>query len=416
MKKVLIISYDFPPVNNVASRRYGDMVSYMPNYDWEPYILTTNNSGDLKVEIPETNIIRIGKHHQQGLIVEGPGVHWLPKFMAFWYVIYKRLNLNFRSADRFIFSLPLQVIKKLDYFKKINPDIILATYGPATSLWIGNLLSRRMKKPWVADFRDPGSLTNYSALSFIDKCVDRFLISSASGIITVSPTLAYFLADFYNKKAMVVFNGYKDTIILNTSEKNRSNKKPQKIIYYAGRFNSHQIESVKLLIDWLSKCGRDDIVFRIRSLGPEEINREIYEYTKSLNISGMVNILRPAEDKLIQQESREADILAVFVDHERYAPITAGTITGKLLKLLPLGIPVLVIGRKDSDIGDILNETQSGYLVTNFLQLDIFMNRVICETLKMRPLADKIKDFSSNNQCKRLCSFLDRLIAKKIAR
>jgi len=412
MKRVLIISYDFPPVNNIAARRYGEMVSYMTDYGWEPFVLTTKSSGDLDIAIPKENIIRIGQHHQQGLIVESPGAEGLPKFLKFGYYLYKKLNLNFKSIDRFLFTLPMPILKELEIIKKVNPDIILASFGPATSLWLGNLLSRKLKKPWVADFRDSSSLTNYSALGVLDKCVDKLLLNSASGITTVSPTLAYLLADFYNKKAMVVFNGFNEKNTFNGNCRNKSAKNAKKIIYYAGRFNLQQLNSVKLLIDWLAKCGRNDIVFTIRSLGTKEMDTMISNYAKDLKVCGMVDILEPAEDKIIQKETEEADILTVFVDYEEDVPAAVGTITGKFLKLLPLGTPVLVIGRKDSDIGRILHETGTGYLVSNAAQLAIFMRRALCGSLTLRPVWEEIKKYSSKNQCKRLCYFLEKIITK----
>lgn len=412
MKRVLIISYDFPPVNNIAARRYGDMACYMIKYGWEPFVLTTNNSGDLPIDISEGNIIRIGKHHQNGLVVENPGAEGFPKFLRFAYLLYKKLKLNFKSMDRFIFSLSAHIFKELDRIREIDPDIILTSYGPATSLWLGNLLSRKLRKPWIADFRDACSLTNYSALRMLDQCVDKLLLNSSSGITTVSPTLAYLLADYYNKKAMVVFNGFNEKKISIGKFYNKSIKNDKKIIYYAGRFNLQQLNSVKLLIDWLSSCGRQDIVFNIRSLGTKEMNAMISGYAKDSNISKLVNILDPAEDEVIQKESEDADILTVFVDYEENSPAAVGTITGKLLKLLPLRAPVLVIGRKDSDVGKILNETATGYLVSNAAQLDIFMKRVFSGTLTLGPKWDEIKKYSSQNQCKRLCYFLDKIVTK----
>jgi hypothetical protein len=399
-------------VNNIAARRYGEMACYMAKYGWEPFVLTTKNSGDLNIEIPEANIIRIGGHHQKGLIVESPGAEGLPRFLRFVYLLYKKLNLNFKSMDRFIFSLPGSVFKELDRIKKIEPDVILASYGPATSLWLGNLLSWQIKKPWVADFRDSSSLTNYSVLGVLDKCVDRILLNSSSGIVTVSPSLAYLLSGFYNKRAMVVFNGFKEKGALNDNSRNKPVKNGEKVIYYAGRFNLQQLNSVRLLINWLSKCGRNDIVFNIRSLGTRELNILISNYAKELGVSRMINILEPAEDKIIQRESEEADILTVFVDYDEHSPAAAGTITGKLLKLLPLGAPVLVIGRKDSDVGKILNETRTGYLVSNAAQLDIFMERALGGSLTLRPVWDEIRKYSSQNQCGRLCFFLDKIVAK----
>lgn len=410
MKKVLIISYNFPPLNNAAARRYGEMVSYMAKFGWEPFVLTTKNSGDLSVEISEKNIIRVGKHYQKGLSVDAPGVEGYPVFLRPGYLLYKKLNFGFQSIDKFLFSLTIPVLKKTDHIRKINPDIILASYGPATPLWLGNLLSRIIKKPWIADFRDPCSLSNYSASAVFDKFIDRLLVSSASGIITVSPSLAYILGNFYGKKTEVIFNGYKAEFPPDRI-KNKLTKDGKKVIYHAGSFWPCRMDSIKLLIKWLANCGRDDVELIIRSLGPKDLDAEISKYANDLNISNLVSILEPAADETVKQEATNADILTVFVDFKEDTSTGAGNITGKFLKLLPLGIPILVIGRKDSDVGKILNETQAGFMVSDMEQLNTVIEKMLAGTGMPRFVKDEIQKYSSENQCKNFCYFLDQMIA-----
>lgn len=412
MRKILIISYNFPPVNNIGARRYGEMVSYMLKFGWEPFVLTTRNNGDLPVEIPEEHIIRVGEHYQKGLSSEAPGVKGYPKFLRPAYILYKKLNLNFQSLDKFLFNLTKFTLRKAGNIKKINPDIILASYGPATPLWLGNLLSRIIKKPWIADFRDPCSLSNYSASAIFDRYIDRLLVSSASGIITVSPSLAYFLGNFYNKKTAVVFNGFKAEEPLDRRNKEKLTKEGKKVIYYAGTLDPCRQDSVNLLIKWLANCGRNDIVFTIRSMGPMEMNAKINKLAKDLGVSNLINILGSAEDKTIEEELKEAAITMVFVELKEEKPIAAGTITGKFLKLLPLGIPILVIGRKDSDIGKILNETKAGFLVSNLEQLNMAMEKILSGTFMLQPIWEKIKKYSSENQCQNLCHFLDQIVTR----
>lgn len=412
MNKVLIVApHSFPPVNNMAARRYGEMVSYMPHFGWEPFVLTTKSSGDLAVEIPEENIIRIGEHYQKGLIIEAPGNKGLPKLLRPGYFLYKKLNLNLRSMDMFLFSLAIPMFKKLDCIKKIKPDIILASYGPATSLWVGNLLSWKIKKPWIADFRDPASLVNYSSGASLDKCIDKYLAGSASGIITIGPSLAVFLGKFYNKKVTVIFNGFRLENGFGRGRREKMTKKGKTIIYYAGRLTPSQMGSIKMLIKWLANRGRDDIVFTIRSLGFKEMNAQISSYAQDLKAANLVNILEPAEEETIKSEIGEADILTVFVDIEDGDPVAVGTITGKFLKLLPWGIPILVIGREDSDIGKILNETRAGFLASNPEQLSIAMEKILSGDLT-HPVWDEIQKYSAENQCKNLCHLLDQVLIK----
>ena len=43
MKKILIVSYYFPPLNLIAAKRYGTMCKYFEEYGFEPYIITTKH-------------------------------------------------------------------------------------------------------------------------------------------------------------------------------------------------------------------------------------------------------------------------------------------------------------------------------------------------------------------------------------
>ena len=68
MKKVLIVSNYFPPINAIASKRFGVMCRYFEEFGYESYILTVNPSNiyingaqmDLEVPIDEKRITRIG--------------------------------------------------------------------------------------------------------------------------------------------------------------------------------------------------------------------------------------------------------------------------------------------------------------------------------------------------------------------
>ena len=75
MRKVLIIAYHFPPINNINARRFGGMVAFMPKFGWEPVVLTTKTDGPLPVLMPQENVIRIGKNYdsKKKLVVSEEG-------------------------------------------------------------------------------------------------------------------------------------------------------------------------------------------------------------------------------------------------------------------------------------------------------------------------------------------------------
>ena len=41
-KKLLYITYSFPPTNVISAKRSGKMSKYLPEFNWEPLILTAN--------------------------------------------------------------------------------------------------------------------------------------------------------------------------------------------------------------------------------------------------------------------------------------------------------------------------------------------------------------------------------------
>ncbi|NQS88888.1 hypothetical protein HQ584_03760 [Patescibacteria group bacterium] len=153
-------------------------------------------------------------------------------------------------------------------------------------------------------------------------------------------------------------------------------------------------------------------MFKVRSLSLKEMNAWISGYAEDLGVSSLIDVLEPAEEKIIQSERKEADVLMVFTDIQKDDPASAGIIPGKLLKLLPLGIPILAIGRKDSDVGKILNKTKTGFLVSNFEQLNVVMEKMLSGDSMPSPVRDEIQKFSSESQCGKLCCFLDQFIIK----
>jgi len=402
-KRVLIITYHFPPINVIASRRFGEMAPLMQQFNWEPFVLTTKSQGDLPVLIPEKNIIRIGEHCDSGKrLVKEEGFRGIPLFLKPVYFLYRKFNIRLESVDRFVFSWRKEVLKNIEKIREINPDVIIASTSPYVCLRLARDISRELKKPWVADFRDAASLYNNCRFPFIktiDKIIDKRIVKTASLITTVGSYLAELMSEFYGKKAEVVSNGFKKEKLefLNGKPNNRP-----KIIYYAGRFHPHRIKAVKLLIDWLA-LGKPDIRLVIRSMGPEQANKEILRRIKEKNISDKVSLLDPAPFSKILEEEKQADFLAIFEDLSGEEVFKA-TMPGKLFEYLPFAGTILVVARKDSNMNSVLQETNKGEVVSNFEELDDFFSKP-----RPEPNIEALKTYTRELQTQKLCNLLDAL-------
>lgn len=410
MKKVLIITYHFPPLNNIIALHWKGISAHMSKFGWEPIVLTTNSEGSLLSEVPEDNIIRVGQNYgSQKVLVSEEGYRGIPKILKPFYFLYKNQQIEFKSIDRFLFSWGKKILEHKERIKKTNPDVIIASYLPATPLWLGRILSKRLGIPWVADFRDACSLYNTSAspiVKFLDRKIDKFLIKSASKILTVSPYLASTMEVFYKRPVEIIYNAFNKTEIPVSKEKRGKNSK---IIYYAGRFHSHRLKSVKLLIDWLAKKEAKDFHFVIRSLGPQNSNNEILAHAKKKKVLKKIKLLKPALVEVISREEKEADILVLFEDLGELGSISRGSVTGKLFEYLPFQAPILAIAREDSDIGEILRKTSRGYLIHNLRKLDSAMKKIL-NNQTPDPNWAKVEEYSHESQCKILCNLLNKVI------
>ena len=399
MKKVLIITYSFPPLNNIASRRFGEIAPHLLKHGWDPYILTTESEGTLSVDLSEEQIFRCGYHPQKSLkISSNKNKSLLKKLLD----VKRSLGFNLRLFDRTYFNWYKEIKDEDNFLKEKEFDLIVASFGPAAALYLGKYLSKKHSIPWIADFRDLGALykDNYfkqnSLFKSLDMKIEESLLSDASAITSIGNTLTSMLEEKYKKPSYTIFNGWKENI---TEPIEKSNSQ---YIYYAGRFYPHQMNSVFLVIDILKKYK--DLKLVIRSLGPNDLNQEIIKYAKRKEVYSQIKLLEPTEQNIILKESQASLANLVVEDLNEDIYWKKGTLTGKLLGLLPLEPPILAVARSDSEIGEILEHTNKGRLCSNHLEIEEF----ILTTPNYSP--KNISFYSKENQASILANIFSEVI------
>jgi len=412
MKRVLIIDYHFPPINNINARRFGGMVSHMPEFGWEPIVLTTKSKGSLPVLIPEKNIIRLGENYydEKKIIASNQGYKGIPKVLKVPYFFYKTFGAELSSVDRFIFQWGKEVMKNKEAIKKRNFDLIIASCYPPVAIWLGKFLSKETKKPWLADLQDPLSLWNNSKFplfKLLDRKIDKFLIRNTAAVLTISSHLASRMENLYHKPVEIIYNGFDKADDFKSLKRNILRKRKIKKLYYAGRFHEHRMPAVKLLIDWLAESDKKNVLFSLRSLGPMTANEEIIKYAKKKDVFEKIKLLPPASPEIIFREEKEADILILFEDLEKKMQNSEGTLPGKLMEYLPFRAPIVAINRSDSEIEKVLKETSRGYLVSNPEQLNGVMEKIFNNS-EPKFNWNKVKVYSRRSQSENLCKILDK--------
>lgn len=363
MKKILIVSYKFPPYNSMGSRRWSEMIPTLRKY-FEVYVFTTNVEGDLEVNLPKHKIKRYGS-------VSNLLFNKSKQQRSFFHKIISIFTRKMRTIDSTIISWYLKYRKKfLQYYTQINPDIIITSSVSITPAMFGYLIkSKNPSTIWINDLRDSMSIYNKHEKNIIthiaDKFIDKMIIKKADHLFTVSKTLKKILSAYYNKATTTIYNGFKFS---NNNGIKEYNNLPQ--LYYAGRIYPHRERAFLILLQAIKK---KKVKLKLRLLGEVD---QFKKYKKIINRKNLKNVelMNPSPASVVEKEIQNSDVVIIFEEIRKIDEVSKGTLTGKLFELLPHSAAILAICRDDSEIGTILKKTQRGEVVSSKKQILDFLD------------------------------------------
>lgn len=201
MKKILIISYMFPPVGGGGVVRVAKFSKYLPQYGWRPFVLTVKKAfyyiedQSLLEEIPSlVKISRVG-YFEPALWFKNR--YWQSLFS---YLLYP---LFLVPDTRILWFIP-GLIKAYKIVKKENIKIIFTSSSAYSDHLIALALKKLTKVKWVADFRDEWS--NNLGIRFPTKLhfkltqyLEKKVVENADEIIGVSAPIISFLQNLTDK-------------------------------------------------------------------------------------------------------------------------------------------------------------------------------------------------------------------------
>jgi glycosyltransferase involved in cell wall biosynthesis len=376
-KKVLAISFYFPPANSIASIRLGKFVKYLPQFGWEPVVLTVDAvrgySQDLPVETKEASIFRtpyfaLGPAVSYGLTGGRRTVHeGAPGSSAWRRALYGLLRL---MAP--VYTLPLvrtltlepvgwyrhALRKGLEIMRKERIDVIFSSYGPSVSHFVAARLHRQTGIPWVAEFRDLWSL-NYNLRKVqpfysFEKKLEKKVMKGSDLLVTVSRPAAEQLEMLHPKKVAIIPNGfdeedYAEDVALT----------PKFTITYTGNIYPGKQDATSLLeaIARLKEEGElsaDNVEARffgggtLAGLLPAIKSRRLEKIVK---ICGLV----PLKESIRKQKESTVLLFLGWTD-----PGGKGFYSGKIFEYLGARRPILAVGRKGDVVDELLRETGAG--------------------------------------------------------
>ena len=374
MKKVLIITYYWPPAGGPGVQRWLKFVKYLRDFGVEPVVYIPENPSypiideSLNSEIPSgIKILKkkifepyalaevFSKKDTQkissGIIKKEESQSAIEKAL-----LYIRGNFFIPDARKFWIKPSVDFLK--NEIQNNNYDLII-TSGPPHSLHlIGLQLKSELDIKWLADFRDPWTNIGYHSKLRLNKSSEKKhldleskVLTSADHILVTSWSTKNEFSGKTEKPISVITNGFDVEIQKDLLENSKfeishigsllSGRDPQNLWQAISEIISENEEFKNQLKISLAGRVSEEVLHSIQEA----------ELNDFLNIEGYVS----HEEAIVLQ--RKAAILLLL---EINAEETQGIIPGKLFEYLAAKRPILAIGPEKWDAGKIVTESEAG--------------------------------------------------------
>ena len=386
MKRVLIISYYWPPTGGSGVQRWVKFAKYLPSEGWQPVIYTPENPEQLAVdeslaaEVPEAaevvktriiepyelykKLLRRSGHSKEA--VEVNPVNAQNKSLLQKAAMWVRGNL-FRPDPRCLWIRPsVRFLKK--YLSEHPVDLIVSTGPPQSMHMIGLRLSRETGLPWIADFRDPWTRIFYfkhlsmtPATERWHKKMEKMVLDEASAVVAVSPLVQQEFQAMTDTPVELITNGFDECDFSSEPCTEAYGGASQEFtITHTGLFAADGNPTV--LWDVLAeKCHADEAfrkLLRIKLIG--KTDDQILKVLKDRGLEeSLINMGYQTHSVAVDQQ-RQASVLILPLRKE---PEYKAVLPGKLFEYLASQRPILGIGQPDGAMAMIVNETGTGTVI-----------------------------------------------------
>ena len=375
MKKVLIISYYWPPAGGSGVQRWLKFTKYLPKNNWNPIIYTPENpyfevkDASLFKDIPaEAEIWRnpvwepyaikdklfgkAGKNQSAGVISNKKA---LKNKLLNW------VRGNFFIPDPKIYWVKPSIKVLLKKIKEEGVEHIITTGPPHSMHLIGLGLKKEIPNlKWIADFRDPWSeldlldefhLSNSSRKKHQD--LEKQVLQNADVTLTVSETWVKDLKRLGANRVELITNGY-DTADFDSKLK----KNDKFIIGHYGLLN--HLRNPKNLWKALNSLCEENTEFNDKleihlsgNIDAEVITEiDSYPYLKT-----KVKQLGYLSHAAVLAEYNKASVLLLLLFNSRSG---VGNYPGKIFEYFAAKRSILAFGPEDSDTEKLIQKTKTG--------------------------------------------------------
>lgn len=395
MKKVLIITYYWPPSGGAGVQRWLKFVKYFLEFDIQPMVITVDENVasypvidySLLSEVPESvKIIRTKTKEPFSIYKKVAGQKQIPwggfasedpaslkdKLMRFF-------RGNFFIPDARIGWNKFAYKASCDIIRKEKPVAIITSSPPHSTQLIGLKLKKHFELPWIADMRDPWTDIYYykrmlhtPVAKWIDKNYEKKVLENADKVVIVSESIRQ---SFIQKSKrikpenlIVIPNGY--------DEKDFENRKSAQsdkrfIITYTGTIakSYSPYKFFDAIGELIKNNPETNVLFRFVGSMP----KEMHDFLKSTSWGEQFEYIPYSSHEKVIEYMLCSSVLYLAIPQ---AKENKGILTGKLFEYLASRKPIIATGPIEGDAATIISSCQAGKMfepddrkmISNYLQ------------------------------------------------
>lgn len=393
MKRVLVITYYWPPSGGSGVQRWLKFAKYLPGNGWEPIVYTPLNpdvnafdESLLKDVSPLLTVIKRrilepygfykilsgkkkGSHIEANTVGASDSGGFLRRLS-----LYVRGNFFVPDPRCWWIGPSVRFLKK--WLRENSVDAIVSTGPPHSMHLIAKELHRSLGIPWIADFRDPWTTLFYfkhlrlGAWALAKhKALEQSVLREATKVVVVSPAMRKEFAELSQRSDIeLITNGFD----------------PDDCDPVGNAALASAIERVKAL------CFNKFVIVHT-GLMPQDANPDLFWealgeivaanplFKSNLYIAVMGQTAASALDEIRAAGLEAALHSSGYVPHseaiawQKWANLlllplrkekeSVAILTGKFFEYLASGKPILAIGPVESDLGEAIRATGSGTMV-----------------------------------------------------
>jgi glycosyltransferase involved in cell wall biosynthesis len=402
-KKVLIITYYWPPSGGSGVQRWLKFVKYFRDFGIEPIILTVapefaalpNLDESLAYEIPSGievhktrakspfgfyRKIKKGNIPNSGFAGDGKA--------NFIDNLFRLIRGNFFIPDARIGWNKFALEKARELILQHSIDTVITSSPPHSTQLIGLQLKKEFVLKWIADLRDPWTEIYYNKLLFrtkwakkIDYRYEQACLQNADTLIVVSEDIKRRFGEKREtilEKTHVIPNGFDEEDFSNKRIKNDTGVK---YISYVGNLGLQY--PIEAFFKALSELVKVDEHWKIRFVG--NVNQVVHAEIQKWELEKWVEFIPYVQHKKAVEYMINSDLLLLIIPNTEN---NKGILTGKLFEYIATGNPIIYIGPENGDAIDILKKTEGiSYLNFNATEkIEPFCSSILEQTSKSKQI------------------------------